>query len=131
MLKKVDFRKSNSKIQLNFEIICVLINNINRRCCKSMLILYIFDVLRCHHIKSNDCGLRVTRNPPKMCARNSSGKHVREIYTKCTHFNPTFIFAKLGFAGVYRFFLFLLQNIDCGYSLEPPRLINQYFEQKY
>ena len=28
---------------------------------------------------------------------------------------------KLGFTGVYIFFLFLLQNIDCGYSLEPPR----------
>ena len=27
----------------------------------------------------------------------------------------------LGFAGVYLFFLFLLQNIDCGYSLEPPQ----------
>ena len=26
-----------------------------------------------------------------------------------------------GFSGVYLFFLFLLQNIDCGYSLEPPR----------
>ena len=24
---------------------------------------------------------------------------------------------KLGYAGVYLFFLFLLQNIDCGYSL--------------
>ena len=31
---------------------------------------------------------------------------------------------KLGYAGVYLFFLFLLQNIDndCVYSLEPPRL---------
>ena len=29
---------------------------------------------------------------------------------------------KLGFTGVYIiFFLFLLKNIDCGYSLEPPR----------
>ena len=28
--------------------------------------------------------------------------------------------AKLGFTGVYLFFLFLNQNIDCGYSLEPP-----------
>ena len=28
---------------------------------------------------------------------------------------------KLRFAGVYLFFLFLLQNIDCGYSLEPSR----------
>ena len=34
---------------------------------------------------------------------------------------PHFYIAKLGFAGVYLFFLFLLQNIDCGYSLEPPR----------
>ena len=29
----------------------------------------------------------------------------------------------MGFAGVYLFFLFLLQNIDCGYSLEPPRRV--------
>ena len=28
--------------------------------------------------------------------------------------------AKLGYAGLYLFFLFKLQNIDCGYSLEPP-----------
>ena len=32
-----------------------------------------------------------------------------------------FYLVKLGYAGVYLFFLFLLQNIDCGYSLEPPR----------
>ena len=34
---------------------------------------------------------------------------------------PHFYIAKLGYAGVYLFFLFLLQNIDFGYSLEPPR----------
>ena len=34
---------------------------------------------------------------------------------------PHFYIVKLGNAGVYLFFLFLLQNIDCGYSLEPPR----------
>ena len=33
---------------------------------------------------------------------------------------PHFYIAKLGYAGVYLFFLFLLQNIDCGYSLEAP-----------
>ena len=27
----------------------------------------------------------------------------------------------MGYAGVYLFFLFLLQNIDCGYSLELPQ----------
>ena len=31
-----------------------------------------------------------------------------------------FYIVKLGYAGVYPFFLFLLQNIDCGFSLEPP-----------
>ena len=50
---------------------------------------------------------------------------------------PHFYILKLGFTGVYIFFLFLLKNIDFGYSLEPPRQggSNKYhnlcFEQKY
>ena len=32
-----------------------------------------------------------------------------------------FYIAKLGYSGVYLFFLFLRQNIDCGDSLAPPR----------
>ena len=47
----------------------------------------------------------------------TSGKLVHETYTPL---NPTFELEKKGFAGVYLVFLFLLQNIDCGYSLEPP-----------
>ena len=49
---------------------------------------------------------------------------------------PHFYIVKLGYAGVYLCFLFLLQNIDCGYSLEPPRravvtcTYNLCFEQK-
>ena len=36
--------------------------------------------------------------------------------------NSTLLIRDLHFlAGVYIFVLFLLQNIDCGYSLEPPR----------
>ena len=31
-----------------------------------------------------------------------------------------FYIVKIGFTGVYIIFLFSLQNIDCGYSLEPP-----------
>ena len=31
-----------------------------------------------------------------------------------------FYIEKVRFTRVYIFFLFLLQNIDCGYSLEPP-----------
>ena len=34
---------------------------------------------------------------------------------------PHFYIAKMGVAGVYLFFLVLIQNIHCGYSLEPPR----------
>ena len=56
-------------------------------------------------------------------AYNSSGKHVRVLYTPL---NPTFIYAAtLGHAGIYLFFFyfyfFLFQNKDCGYSLEPHR----------
>ena len=34
---------------------------------------------------------------------------------------PHFYIEKLGSTGVNLFFLFLHQNIDCGYTLEPPR----------
>ena len=34
---------------------------------------------------------------------------------------PHFYIVKLGFTGVYISFLIFAQNIDCGYSLEPPR----------
>ena len=49
---------------------------------------------------------------------DTKGKHVREMYTPL---NPNFYIEKLGCAGVNLIFLFVLQNIDCGYSLEPPR----------
>ena len=34
---------------------------------------------------------------------------------------PHFYIIKLGFTGVYIIILISAQNIDCGYSLEPPR----------
>ena len=34
---------------------------------------------------------------------------------------PHFNIVKLGFTGVYIIYLISAQNIDCGYSLEPPR----------
>ena len=48
------------------------------------------------------------------------------IITKTCLYNldpikPHFYIVKLGFTGVYIFFLFLLKNIHCGYALEPPR----------
>ena len=49
-----------------------------------------------------------------------------QVITKSCLYNvdplkPHFYIVKLGFIGVYIIFLFLLKNIDCGYSLEPPR----------
>ena len=48
------------------------------------------------------------------------------IITKTCLYNvdplkPHFYIVKLGFTGVYIIFLISAQNIDCGYSLEPPR----------
>ena len=48
------------------------------------------------------------------------------IITKTRLYNfdplkPHFYTVKLGFTGVYIIFLILLENIDCGYALEPPR----------
>ena len=56
-------------------------------------------------------------------------ENVADYITKTYLYNfdlhkPHLFIVKLGFTGVYIiiFFLFLLKNIDCGYSLEPPRL---------
>ena len=44
--------------------------------------------------------------------------------TRLYHFDPLkphFYIVKLGFTGVYIISFISAQNIDCGYSLEPPR----------
>ena len=53
-----------------------------------------------------------------------------DVITKTYLYNldplkPHFYTVKLGFTGVHTIFLISAENIDCGYSLEPPR-----FEQK-
>ena len=44
---------------------------------------------------------------------------------------PHFYIVKQGFTGIHIDFLFLLKNIDCGYSLEPPRCSNEYPESMF
>ena len=46
---------------------------------------------------------------------------------------PHFFIVKLGFTGVYIIFLISAQNINCGYSLEPPRRVgsNEYPQSMY
>ena len=74
---------------------------------------------------------------------NAQGQEANEVdITKTYIYNfdplkPHIYIVKLGFTGVYIIFLISAQNIDCGYSLEPPRRggSNEYhnlcFEQKY
>ena len=47
--------------------------------------------------------------------------HEKHTYISFDPLKPHFYIVKLGFTGHSLFFLFLLKNIDCGYSLEPPR----------
>ena len=46
---------------------------------------------------------------------------------------PHFYIVKLGFTGVYIIFFISAQNIDCGYSLEPPRRggSNEYLQSMF
>ena len=43
------------------------------------------------------------------------------MFMKCILLELHFYLGKLWFAGLYLFFLFLIQNIDYEYSFEPPR----------
>ena len=49
------------------------------------------------------------------------------MITHSCNFDPLtpFYIVKLGCTGVNIIFLFLLQNIDCGYSLDPPHNMYQ------
>ena len=59
----------------------------------------------------------------------ASRKHAYIIYP----LKPHFYIVKLGLQGYKLFFLFLLKNIDCGYSLEPPRRggSNEYLQSMF
>ena len=50
---------------------------------------------------------------------------LKSITKTCLYYvdplQPHFYIAKLGCTGVYINFLIFAQNIDCGYTLEPPR----------
>ena len=51
-----------------------------------------------------------------------SFEHITKTYLyNFDPLKPHFYIVKLGFTGIYIIFLISAQNIDCGYSLEPPR----------
>ena len=60
------------------------------------------------------------------------------VITKTYQYNfgplkPHCYIVKLGLTGVYIIFLISAQNIDCGYSLEPPRQggSNEYLQSMF
>ena len=54
--------------------------------------------------------------------KKTKKKHITKTYLyNFDPLKPHFYTVKLGFTGVYIILLFLLKNIDCGYSLELPR----------
>ena len=63
----------------------------------------------------------------------------KHTYIMLTPLKPHFYIVKLRFmvggggGGAHYFFLFLLKNIDCGYSLEPPQQggSNEYPQSKF
>ena len=73
--------------------------------------------------------------------RNCTSLAIQNITKTCLYnfdpLKPHFYIVKLGFTGVYIIFLISAQNIDCGYSLEPPREAvltsthNLCYEEKY
>ena len=59
---------------------------------------------------------------PGHCSYNTCTYYTITKTSPCTEdlLTPHFYIEKLGFTGVFIIFLFLLLNIDCGYTLEPP-----------
>ena len=76
-------------------------------------------------LRKSDRMAEVSESPPNVAYRYD--KNLRDVLITKTYlynFNtliPHFYIVKLGFTGYTLFFLFLLKNIDCGYSLVPPR----------
>ena len=60
----------------------------------------------------------------KLKIKGNVKPHFQTITKTCLYnfypLKPHFYIVKLGFTGVYIIFLISAQNIDCGYSLEPP-----------
>ena len=66
------------------------------------------------------------RNEHSSCMTGvAMGQNLKTITKTCLYnfdpLKPHFYIVELGFTGVYISFLMSAQNIDCGYSLEPPR----------
>ena len=73
------------------------------------------------NIRKNSCICGLLRLQPAECSIFKALDIIMKTYLyKFDPLKPHFYTVKLGFTGVYIIFLISAQNIDCGYSLEPP-----------
>ena len=75
-------------------------------------------------ISEQQNSITVERKCQNKCSKKQIKTDEKIFYITKTYlykfdpFKPHFYKVKLGFTGVYIIFLFLLKNIDCGYSLD-------------
>ena len=86
-------------------------------------------VIQLHRVKQSDLNqimsIKVAFvNRPNTCQHENQSLGLIITKTRLYNFDPLkphFYIVKMGFTGVYIICLISAQNIDCGYSLEPPR----------
>ena len=87
----------------------------NLRCWKEFLKRKTQIIVNWNRVDNIECRIRLLF----LC-----GSNVFTTKTCLYNFDPTkphFYIVKLGFTGVYIIFVLSAQNLDCGYTLEPPR----------
>ena len=96
----IKFRKLDSTLQRSAKIIC----------------LYMMKLKHMHVTNSAVQGTCRQKNQIHIFASHHANKSVKCI----TPYTPL-LYSKTGVYSGIHFFLCFLKNIDCGYSLEPPR----------
>ena len=99
----------------------------------SLEILWIAKTLKFLQMVSEASGilirLRDVQGDLSLCLTAHSQRNISHVVAHITKtclcnfdpLKPHFYIVKVGFTGVYTIFFISAQNIDCGYSLEPPR----------
>ena len=87
----------------------------------SSLLICSHAVIKFHYLCLNRFGIVYFINNSSAEIQSHPFLSIRTCLCKVYPLIPHFYIAKLGYVGLYLFVLFLLQNIDCGYSFEPPR----------
>ena len=104
---------------------------------KNISVYAIFNDQSFKDVLNNDILAQITR---QFCTRQPSfvtsfmELHITKTYLyNFDPLKPHFDIVKLGFTGVYSIFLISAQNIDCGYSLEPPGEVgsNEYPQSRF